>query len=539
MPSKNVTQFALPLLLAGSSLCAPRACQAEEPNAALSSATALQITRFVFKGNTVFTEAELTQVLKSYLNRNVTEEDLEEARRALTQFYVQHGYVNSGAILENQTVENGTVTFKIIEGVLKDVAITGNHHFNTQFLKRQIQRGTVPPLNVITLRDSLELLRQNPNVEQLNANVQPGAKLGEANLQVAMVDRNPVTTSLEVDNHRPPSVGAERLRLNYTNTNLTGWDDRLDISSGLTRNGLRDSGLSGLHDFVVSYRSQPFFRDTRLQFNYTKGDTAVIEEPFQSLNITSKSENVSVGFRQPLHHTLTRQTDLTLSLEHRKSESFLFGIPFSFSEGDDNGVAQTTALRLGAEYLQRGPRQVFAARGLISYGDNFGGSTKNPEPPNGRFVTFLGQLQHVRVLDEKGRQLVTRVDGQLSNNPLLSVEKFAIGGAGSVRGYRENQLVRDSGIIASTELRVPVLYDKIGRDTVTLAPFFDYGYGKDKNDGSAAGFNSISSLGVGILFNSHKRLDGQLYWGYALRNVQTSGHDLQDDGIHFALSYKL
>lgn len=532
------SRLLLPVLLLASAAAAQDAAPPAKDGVQLSTAERIHVSRFAFSGSTVFSEAQLAKVVAGYIGKDVTAEDLEEARRALTQFYVQAGYVNSGAVLEDQTIQNGIVTFKITEGVLTDIAITGKRHFATRYLRGQIKRGAVPPLNVIKLRDALELLRQNPNISQLNANVQPGAKPGEATLQVALQETNPSRAALELDNHRPPSVGAERLRLVLNNDNLTGWDDSVEIRTGLTRNGLSQSGLSNLSDFSLGYKSPAFLRDTRLLFNYSKGDTAVIEEPFRSLDITSKSENISVGLRQPLRRTLNQDVALTLTAEHRKSESFLFGIPFSFSRGDVDGVAETTAVRFGQEYLRREPRQVFAARSLISWGNNFPGSTKNTNPPSGQFLTWLLQLQQVRVLDEKGRQLVLRLDGQWSKDPLLSVEKFAIGGASSVRGYRENQLVRDRGLAASAELRVPVLYDRLGRDTLTLAPFFDFGYGRDV-DAASSGLNHISSLGIGLIYKSHKRLNGQVYWGYALQKVQTAEHDLQDEGIHFALAYGL
>jgi len=47
-----------------------------------------------------------------------------------------------------------------------------------------------------------------------------------------------------------------------------------------------------------------------------------------------------------------------------------------------------------------------------------------------------------------------------------------MGGFESVRGYLENQLVRDRGIVSSVEFRLPVLFNKAGAGIVHLAPFF-------------------------------------------------------------------
>ena len=70
---------------------------------------------------------------------------------------------------------------------------------------------------------------------------------------------------------------------------------------------------------------------------------------------------------------------------------------------------------------------------------------------DGRFIAWLGQLQYVYRLPSSllDSQVVGPLDGQLASDPLLSIEKFAIGGARTVRVYRENQLVRDNGVVAS------------------------------------------------------------------------------------------
>jgi hypothetical protein len=51
---------------------------------------------------------------------SLTAEDLESLRLALTYYYVNHGYVTSGAVVPEQDVADGVLTMQIIEG--KDYA---------------------------------------------------------------------------------------------------------------------------------------------------------------------------------------------------------------------------------------------------------------------------------------------------------------------------------------------------------------------------------------------------------------------------------
>lgn len=103
---------------------------------------------------------------------------------------------------------------------------------------------------------------------------------------------------------------------------------------------------------------------------------------------------------------------------------------------------------------------MLAARSTLSFGlDALGATTHGGDAPDGRFFAWLAQLQWGHRLPERyrGSELIARLDAQLTGDRLLSLEKFGMGGLRTVRGYQENQLVRDNGIAGSVELRVPVL----------------------------------------------------------------------------------
>ena len=67
-------------------------------------------------GSTVFTPEELAQVTDPYRNREITSEDMEALRLAMTLLYVKHGYSTSGAVLPDQAITDGVLTLQIIEG---------------------------------------------------------------------------------------------------------------------------------------------------------------------------------------------------------------------------------------------------------------------------------------------------------------------------------------------------------------------------------------------------------------------------------------
>jgi hemolysin activation/secretion protein len=135
--------------------------------------------------------------------------------------------------------------------------------------------------------------------------------------------------------------------------------------------------------------------------------------------------------------------------------------------------------------------------------------------------------------------LLFRADIQRSDDSLLPLEQLSVGGRYSVRGYRENLLVRDQAFIASLEARIPIIQHMRWADYLQICPFYDYGRGTYKFI-SSTGPDDISSVGVGLRWAAsliksplNLRAEFEAYWGYALRDIDLPYEDVQDDGIHY------
>ncbi|MEZ5575874.1 MAG: ShlB/FhaC/HecB family hemolysin secretion/activation protein [Candidatus Competibacteraceae bacterium] len=185
--------------------------------------------------------------------------------------------------------------------------------------------------------------------------------------------------------------------------------------------------------------------------------------------------------------------------------SFLLGIPFSFAPGGESGQTSTlTVARFVQEWLDRRLNQVVAARSTFSIGLDAFGATIHGFEPDGRFVAWLGQFQWARRFGERDYQMIFKSNLQLANDPLLPMEKCALGGMDTVRGYPENTLVRDECFIASLEFRMPVYQLPLAgvsrasnEGRVQLAAFTDYGYARTRGQFNLEP-NSIYSAGLGI-----------------------------------------
>ena len=499
--------------------------------------TNIYARKIVVTGSTVFTKEEIDKVTAPYENRSVAMEDLESLRRDLTLLYINKGYINSGAVIPDQTVVDGLITLQVIEGKLTDIDLEGNRWFGEAFLRDRIALGASTPVDVYALQNRLQLLQQDQRIQRIQAELRPGANLGESVLKVKVEEKPPFSVWLALNNYQSPTVGGEQGLISLAHQNVTGRGDILSLTYG---------GSSGVdYPLIDFWYAVPInVHDTTLQFRYRKDEFGVGDDVFGPLDIVSRSESYEVNLRQPVYRTLNQEFALALSLEYETNKNTLLDKPFSFSPGEVNGKSIVVPLRFLQEWTYRTQRQVIAVRSRLSIGLDTWDATINPDKsiPDGQFVSWLGQFQWVRLTDLLDSQLLFRADLQLSDQSLLPIEQIGVGGRYSVRGYRENLLVSDQAFITSLEARIPIVQNKPWADYLQVCPFFDYGRATNKDLPNPSP-KDISSVGLGLRWDALGikspvtiKPEIEFYWGYALRDIDQSDEDLQDSGIHFQIS---
>ncbi|MDH3886975.1 MAG: ShlB/FhaC/HecB family hemolysin secretion/activation protein [Gammaproteobacteria bacterium] len=499
------------------------------PEADLSRQGSVFIKQFRLTGNTVFTNAELDEIISPYENRKITSGELQAVRYALTLFYVNHGYINSGAIIPDQELTDNIVTIEIIEGELSDIAISGDHRLKDSYISKRIELGAGPPLNIVQLGERLQILQQNPRIEQLNATLEPGAEPGESRLNVEVQEAQPYQLWIAADNHQSPSVGGEEARIWGFHQDLTGYGDTLSFEY---------DKADGLDEWTVNYAIPVNRYDTTLGVYYDSIDSEVVEDPFDELDIKSDEETISLFLTQPFHLSVNETLTLGLSLDLRENKTYLLGQRFAFVPGTDNGKTKLSVIRFSQEMVNRGRNRVVAARSMFSTGIDAFDATVNGEDRDGKFVSWLGQFQWAERIGNSEAQVIFRADGQLANHGLPPMEQFTVGGSDTVRGYRENRLVSDEGFVASVEVRIPVYSHAASNTAIQLAPFLDFASVSNRT-GLDPQKDHIGSMGLGVIGTAFKRFDFSLYYGHAFQDFDNPDNDIQDDGFSFSLSARL
>jgi hemolysin activation/secretion protein len=499
-------------------------------------------------GSTIFNEQQFNPIIKPLEGRTVSSEELRQAVQAISQLYLDEGYLNSRAILGS--IEGGIVTIKVIEGTIPDdqIEIIGTDRLYNYVLQR-IKLGIGTPLNVRKLEEQLRLLQNDPLFERVEASLRPPTQedgeleqkglQSESRLVVRVQEADPFVGSIGSDNYSPPSIGGERMVLNLRYRNVSGLGDQVYTSYRPRFQAFTNTyRVEGGYEVPVNAKNGTVSIGTLIEQNRViNGPPSGIEE----LNINGNSQRYFINYRQPFIRTPRQEFALSWGFRYYQGRTFIGDIAIPFSEGpDQKGITRTSVISFGQDYTYRQPTGAWAVRSLLNFGIGALNATENPSPiPDGQFFSWLLQGQRVQVINDNNL-LIAQMDLQLTPNSLLSSEQFVMGGAQSVRGYRQNLLAGDNGLRFSLEDRLILVRNQEKLPFFTLAPFFDLGVvwnNEDNPNEIVADKTFIAGLGLGFIIQPGENMTIRLDYAPPLIDVNTRGQNIQDNGFYFNVNY--
>jgi len=478
-----------------------------------------------FVGNTAFDTETLESIAKPYLGRSVSTADLLALRYEITRRYVEAGYISSGARIPDQVPIDGQVTIEIVESRLSEIEVETPDRLRSSLIKRRLELEMNRPLRIDRIERRLRIVQSALRLRRLDARIEPGAQPGQDRIVLSVEERSPHSAWGEAGTLVSPSIGGYAGRVGADLESPLGLGDRVRMRVSVAE-GLVD--LEGLFEVPITRY------DTVAAISGRYGESRVVAAPLRDLDIQTRFISLALEIRQPIWRERNQRVEVGMMGEWRDARAEIGDFSLSLTEGARDGKFRVAALRFFALGVLETPRQIISARSTWSVGIDALGATINPgNIEDGRYFAWLGQLQVLRSLERLPLDILVRANVQLATDRLLPIERYAIGGRDTVRGYRENLFVRDNGANGSIEIRWPILRDLDRRRVIELAAFFDGGVSwETKREDNQS--DPLASLGIALRYAPNEWTAIELSYARRILDLPSVlDRDLQDTGAYF------
>ncbi|MHC4212038.1 MAG: ShlB/FhaC/HecB family hemolysin secretion/activation protein [Planctomycetota bacterium] len=564
-----------------------------EPNLPEDTSTRFNVRKISISGNTLISNDELLENLPVVYN--ASDKPIEEAEsgdlydfgaihevlsnpdlpnelsrrtmQGLTQYilsvYQDNGFAGIYVYIAAQAVQDGTqlkgevLPIEIVEAHVLDVNVT-SFDLERQEVEKGILRSSLVKawspvkqgqvVNKRNLDKYVNLLNLNPD-RYVSPVISRGSEPNTLALNYEVYEGNPWHYWIQVDNSGTdqrqwaPKTG-------FVNTNLTGNDDKLMalVQAPWERGIEEDFLLFGSYGFPVltpALRANIWGGHSEFATTGDIGVNFLGTGSFYGLNLTLNVLQINNWF-----------IDLTGSLSHEESEvkasefaaaldtnvdMGLWAIGFSVHRSDE--VSSTSLTLSRTENMDTSSRASF----------------EQARPSGGNISTdfriYSASASHSQLLDsDKSQRLSGSIRYIDSSGRLVPSKMTTFGGLYSVRGYKEDEIVADGGLLFSAQYEFDLVKywqsrqddqdqsdkQQENNECITkLAPLVFYDLARARIKDPVPGEKSVRelySVGTGLLISLRNNFDAGMYYGWPLKSTERT--DRCDGRFNFTFTLR-
>lgn len=471
-----------------------------------------------------FAPSQVVGAANNYVGQAVSLASLDRMTRDMVLAFRSAGFPVVNVVVPPQDITGGIVQVIAVVGRFEELKVSGNTDNPDYYAEGfPLQSGEIVNQNKVI--DHLRWKGRRFH-RQVSAIYEPGSDFGKTNIELDAEDSRPWTVFTGIDNTGTGTTGDFRIFGGFTVGDLLAVDHELSYQLSTS-----EEGFDSLQAHVASY-TFPIFGRTDFQIA-----GALIQSSSNLVAGASDGTNyqVSGNFITQLPSFNNISTDLRYGFEYKNADNtFAFGgAPVS---GNTTEVAQFYGQLVGFHTTAKTSTQ-FDAGLWLSPGGLFSNNTDSAfngtrAGAESSYAYVRAGIDHTYFLPKDWR-LNFDVQGQFTGNRLITSEQIFIGGFNSVRGFEENALRGDNGILASIQLETPSieLFSRASdsfKDGIRGITFFDYG-AVSVHGTEVAGDDTghLASLGVGFAYQAGRHFTAEGSFGVP---VSDSGSVGSDDG---------
>ncbi|GAO34726.1 hypothetical protein SCT_0106 [Sulfuricella sp. T08] len=433
------------------------ACAENMPNEAESAAAGktdavqkeetFDIMEIQVEGNSVLTQIAIEEAVYPFLGEKKSIKEVENARQALEKAYHDAGYLTVFVDIPEQQVNEGTVRLKATEGKVERLKVSGSRYFSLGRIKSrtpELAEGSVPYFPEVEKQVS-ELAR-NPD-RKVTPILRPGRSPGKVEVELKVADEFPLHGNLELNNRYSAGTTHTRLSGSLRYDNL--WQREHSVSLQFQA-APENPGESKV--FSANYVWPLAGGDVLALYGVrSNSDTVAVGD----VGVIGNGRILGARFIHPLrgmpgfYHSATAGWDYKAFKETvNLLGSDSLNTPITYQPFT---LAYDATWQNEQRMFQLSTAFNFSVRGLGNQEKEFSDKRYNANP---NYSYLRLDLKHTEKM-ASGWSLFGRLLTQLTSAPLISNEQFGAGGADSVRGYLETEVLGDRGALGSLELRTP------------------------------------------------------------------------------------
>jgi hemolysin activation/secretion protein len=500
--------------------------QAEEtltPEMLSETGPKVLVRTITVEGATLLTPQEIQAVTSQFEGKELSLKGMQKAADLITDEYRKKGYATSRAYLPPQTIKDGVLVIRVVEGKLGQMEIRGNRYFKTSMLEKKIDLKPGGYFDYSALQKSLVYINEAPD-RKARATLVPGKTAGTTDIVIDVEDRLPIHAGFEYDNFASRYLDRNRYSAVLEDNNLFGFDDKLYLK-------LLTGEANHLHQYQGRY-TFPVCSGFDLGGYFLVSKTRLGKE-FTDLASKGKADIYGLFATYSLINTRPWDLRLTGGFDYKKIDNFLVGSKVS---RDDLRVLK---MGLDSDSVDSWGRTIASVEVDQGFADFLGAMDKK-DPLSSRagggaqFTKLPAYLFRLQALPWETSFLWKNI-AQYSNNALVSSEQFQIGGPVSVRGYPVAEYVGDKGLYTSPEFSLPLYFLKKDwkvpynqekwYDTTRFVLFYDWATARlNRADSGQKKNHTIKGWGYGLRFNLRDNLTCRVEVGYPI------GHPTPSEG---------
>lgn len=498
--------------------------------AGLAHAITFNITGFVIEGENPLRAAQTQRLLKPFLGQHSNLERLRAATKRLETALQKRGYAFHRVSLPPQTLKDGAVRLQISALKIGKVSTVGNQFFLDENLKRSL-----PQLRANETPNSKQLTRvlavANANTaKRTQLTFGRGAAPGSMDAQINVNDSDPTQVFGWINNTGNEQSTDTRLGLGYSHRNLWGRDHQLNLSGSISPEDTDRVSQYGINYLVPIYQTAGMVNILGAK---SKADTGRVAEVF---DVSGGGTTLGLGYTQILNKVGVYRQQLQFKAFDKLFDN---NVDFAGQDIGQNVRSRPVSLAYQGEWTKNSISGILN----IAHSTNLSGGRYNDDASY--MASRLGANQdwqksnlslNLEHLSQRQWSTSFGFSAQQTSDPLISGEKFGLGGVAGPRGFEEREASFDKGYLANLMIWAPPL------KRASVGGFYNTGYGSILNP-QAGEFNNdtLSSAGLGLRWNWRGKLIFEGYYGYVLDGIKggkPAGSQDGDSKVHFNLMYR-